>query len=47
VGYATSEPFTAKTTVTLPGTYKFSAMAFDGFGARARSDVATVTITAP
>lgn len=47
VGYATAEPFTAQTMVTLPGTYKFSAVAFDGFGARAKSDVATVTITAP
>jgi len=47
VGFATSAPYTATTSVGMPGTYKFSAVAYDAFGARTKSSVATVTVTAP
>jgi hypothetical protein len=45
VGVATSAPYTATTSIGKAGTYKFTAQAFDNFGARAKSDPVTVTVT--
>jgi hypothetical protein len=47
VGVATTAPFTATTSIGIPGTYKLSAQAFDRFGARTRSAPVTVTVTGP
>jgi hypothetical protein len=47
VGVATSAPFTATTSIGKAGTYKFTAQAFDAFGARTKSAPVTVTITGP
>jgi len=45
VGVATAAPYTATTSISKGGTYKFTAQAYDNFGARAKSDPVTVTIT--